>query len=204
MVERLSEWEKDGSPVVGDGVAEPADRQGDRAGPSDGLGSSPEVASSARRWSRCGRRCGCRWVSGRRSRGVWRRVSRCGRSRGGWVGRRRRSRVRSPRTVVARRYRACRGGSRRRCVELRRPKPSKLAACRAAAGGGGGEARAAVVAAADLGLAGGRVPRRSGDARVARDDLPVVVRAVPRRAAQGTDPLSALRAHAPAGRGATR
>ena len=38
-------------------------------------------------------------LSARRSRGVWRAVSRCGRSRGGWAGRRRRSRVRSPRTV---------------------------------------------------------------------------------------------------------
>ena len=41
------------------------------------------------------------------------------------------------------------------------------------------------------------VPWRSGDAGVARDDLPVVVRAVPRRAAQGTHPLSASRPRHP-------
>src|SRR3954470_8888793 len=61
---------------------------------------------------------------------------------------------------------------------------------RSAPSGGRGEARAALVSAADLGLAGGRVPRRSGDARVARDDLRVVVRAVAWRVTQGTDPLS--------------
>ena len=43
-----------------------------------------------------GHRCGCRWSSGRRSREVWPGVSRCGRSRAGWGGRRRRSRVRWP------------------------------------------------------------------------------------------------------------
>ena len=59
------------------------------------------------------------------------------------------------------------------------------------------KARVALVPAADLGLAGGGVPRRSGDARVARDDLPVVVRAVPRRVTQGTDPLFAFGAHDP-------
>src|SRR3954447_10996984 len=32
--------------VVGDGVAEPADWPGDRSSPSDGLGSSPEVAAA--------------------------------------------------------------------------------------------------------------------------------------------------------------
>src|SRR3954470_11979714 len=56
--------------------------------------------------------------------------------------------------------------------------------------GRGSEARVAVVAGADLWWAGARVPRRCGDARVARDDLSVVVRAVPRRVTQGVDPLS--------------
>ena len=71
----------------------------------------------------------------------------------------------------------------------------------AAAGGGGGQARAALVTAADRGLAGVNLPRRSGDAGVARDDLPVAVRAGPRRAAQGADPLPAHRAgHAAARR----
>src|SRR5947199_69063 len=63
---------------------------------------------------------------------------------------------------------------------------------------GGGQARAALVASADLGLAGRRVPRRAGDAGVPRDHLPVVVRAVPRRATQGALPLPAFRArHSP-------
>src|SRR5438105_9961537 len=70
------------------------------------------------------------------------------------------------------------------------------------AGGGGGQTRAALVSAADLGLAGGRVPRRSGDARVARDDLHVVVRAVARRVTQGTHPLSAIGTHDPSPAGA--
>ena len=92
-----------------------------------------------------------------------------------------------------RRYRACRA-DKAAVQRIRRPKPSKLAACRSAPSGGRGEARGALVSAADLGLAGGRVRRRPGDARVARDDLRVVVRAVPRRVTQGTRPLSAVRA----------
>ena len=59
----------------------------------------------------------------------------------------------------------------------------------------------ALVTAADRGLAVGGIPRRSGDAGVARDDLPVAVRADPRRAPQGTDPLSPSSAQqSPAGR----
>ena len=78
----------------------------------------------------------------------------------------------------------------------RRPKAAKLATDAAAAGAGGGRAGAALVAAADRAAAGAGVPARSGDAGVARDDLPVAVRAGPRRAAQGAD----ARICAPAGR----
>ena len=93
-----------------------------------------------------------------------------------------------------RRYRACRADTAA-LRRARRPKPVEAGVVWSAPSGGRGEARAALVSAADLGLAGGGVPRRSGDARVARDDLPVVVRAVPRRVTQGTDPLSAVGTH---------
>jgi hypothetical protein len=57
----------------------------------------------------------------------------------------------------------------------------------AAAGGRRSQARAALVATADRELAGLGVSRRRGDASVARDDLPVAVRAVPGCAAHRTD-----------------
>ena len=103
---------------------------------------------------------------------------------------------RSPSTVsreVARNggrgcYRACRADRaalrRHASTEGRQARPVSPAA-----GGGRSEARAALVSGADRGLAVGGVPRRRGDAGVARDHLPVAVRAVPRRAPQGADPL---------------
>ena len=111
-----------------------------------------------------------------------------------WVGHRRRSRVRSPRMVdggaigpVA----ADKAAVRR----ARRPKRSKLASCASAPRVVEDKLELRWSPHADLGLAGGGVPRRSGDARVARDDLSVVVRAVTRRVTQGTDPLSAIGTH---------
>src|SRR4051812_32960237 len=91
---------------------------------------------------------------------------------------------RSPSTIVrevarngdARRYRAC-TADRAALTRARRPKVAKLAACPRLRAVVESKLEGAVVAAADLGLAGGRVPQRSGDARVARDDLSVVVRA---------------------------
>jgi hypothetical protein len=53
---------------------------------------------------------------------------------------------------------------------------------------GGGEARRAVVTGADRRLAAAAVRQRCGDERVARDDLPVVVRAVTRRPASRAHP----------------
>ena len=111
---------------------------------------------------------------------------------------------RSPSTIArevarngdARRYRAC-TADRAALARARRPKVAKLAACPRLRAVVEVEARAAVVTATDLGLAGGRVPRRPGDARVARDDLPVVVRAGPRSVTQRTDSLSAFQAHDP-------
>src|SRR5512132_560632 len=50
----------------------------------------------------------------------------------------------------------------------------------AVAGGGGGQAGAAVVAATDRRVAAPGLPSGSGDAGVARDHLPVAVRAEPR------------------------
>ena len=98
--------------VVGDGVAEPVDWSADRSAPSDGLGSSRRGCVG--RWcrSRFVRRCGCRCVNGRRSRGVWLRVSLGVRSHGGWVGRRRRSCGRSHATVM------CVGIGPARLIEL--------------------------------------------------------------------------------------
>ena len=85
----------------------------------------------------------------------------------------------------------------RRSRNMRRPKVAKLARCP--------RLRAVVEAKLELrwspqqiaGWLVTGVPRRRGDAGVARDDLPVAVRAVPRRAAQGTDPLSADEAQRP-------
>ena len=51
--------------------------------------------------ARSGRRCGCRWPNGRRSRGAWPVASRCVRSRFGWVDRPRRSRGRCMRTAAS-------------------------------------------------------------------------------------------------------
>ena len=98
----------------------------------------------------------------------------------------------------ARRYRAC-VADRRAVRAMRRPKAAKLAPCP--------RLRAVVEAKLELrwspqqisGWLVRGVPRRPGDARVARDDLSVAVRAVPRRAAQGTDPLSAHGHARPAG-----
>ena len=59
-----------------------------------------EVAAAGRAVSRSVRRCGCRCVSVRRSRGDWLRASRAVRSHDGWVGRRRRSHGRSPAMVM--------------------------------------------------------------------------------------------------------
>ena len=101
------------------------------------------------------------------------------------------------------RYRACRA-DKAAVRRTRRPKPAKLAQLRTAPGGGGGQARAALVTPADLGLAGGSVPRRAGDAGVPRDDLPVVVRAGPWGAAQRTHPLPATGPRHPSARWATR
>ena len=88
------------------------------------------------------------------------------------------------------RYRAS-VADRAAVANMRRPKVAKLARCSRLRAVVEAQARAALVSAADRGLAVRGVPRRSGDAGVARDDLPVAVRAGPRRAPQGTDPLSA-------------
>ena len=58
--------------------------------------------------------------------GVWPRVCRCGRSRPGWAGRRRRSVVRSPPTAAARRYRAARA-DQQAWARATRPQACKLA-----------------------------------------------------------------------------
>ena len=57
----------------------------------------------------------------------------------------------------------------------------------------GGEAGPSLVPAADRRLAEADLPEASGDAGVAREHLPHPLRAVPRRAAQGADPVSAHR-----------
>src|SRR5215207_1893335 len=72
----------------------------------------------------------------------------------------------------------------------RRPKPGQVGAPAAVAGGGGGQTGVVVVAAADRGLAAPGVPRGAGAAGVARDDLPVAVRAEPRGAAPRAAALS--------------
>ena len=121
---------------------------------------------------------------------------RCGRSRPAWAGRRRRSVVRSPPTAAG----AGTGPPGRPAgvvASRRRPKACKLADQPGAACHRGREAEAAVVTAADRRLAEGHLPRRPGDAGVARDDLPHPVHPVPRRAAQGADRASAHRAGDP-------
>ena len=84
-------------------------------------------ATAAGHASRCDRRCGCRWVSGRRSRRGLVVASRCVRLPGGWGGRHRRYRVKSGAmvggVVIGR---VVRTAAVRR---LRRPKSSKLATC---------------------------------------------------------------------------
>jgi hypothetical protein len=63
--------------------------------------------------------------------------------------------------------------------------------------GGGGAAGGELVAAADLGVAAGVVPGPGGLAGESRDDLPVAVRAGPRRTAQGAHRAPAQPAHCP-------
>ena len=80
------------------------------------------------------------------------------------------------------RYRAC-AADRRAVRLLRRPKPAKLAVCPRLREVVEGKPGAALVTAADRGLAGAGLSRRPGDARVARDHLPVAVCAGQGRAA---------------------
>jgi len=101
-----------------------------------------------------------------------------------------------------RRYRGCRADSDA-LRRVRRPKPSKLAVC--------GRLRTAVEAKLEVRWSPAQisgwlvqVPRRSGDARVARDDLRVVVRPVARRVAEGTDPPFCVRDTRHVGRAVTR
>ena len=61
------------------------------------------------------------------------------------------------------------------------------------AGDGRGQAGVALVAGADRRVAAAAVPDRNSDARVARDHLPLAVRAGPRRPAARTDPAPAHR-----------
>src|SRR5215212_11597147 len=72
----------------------------------------------------------------------------------------------------------------------------KMSACdeRAPAGYGGPEATGGLVTRADLWLAFQALPRRRGDARVTRDDLPHPVRAGQRRVEKGTTCPPAKRA----------
>ena len=126
---------------------------------------------------------------------AWRAVSRCGRSPAGWAGPRRPSLARcaawrcSPLSSLWRRH----GGA----ASDASTQAGEAGALRTAPPGRGGQARAALVTSADLGLAGDRVPRPAGDAGVPRDDLPVLVRAGPRRPAQKTHPLPATRPRHP-------
>jgi hypothetical protein len=147
------------------------------------------VEAGFRSRSRCGLRCGCRCRNVRRSRVGWLLVSRCARSRRGWVAHRRRSRARLAGMVAGTAIEHCRriGGRCGECDDRR----GKAGDVPAVAESRGVQARVAVVSAADLGLAGARVSDRPGDARVARNDLSVVVCAIAWRAAQGTDSLSA-------------
>jgi IS30 family transposase len=100
------------------------------------------------------------------------------------------------------RYRAC--AADRRAVRLmRRPKPAKLAACP--------RLREMVEGKLELRWSPQQIAawlalayRRPGDARVARDHLPVAVRAGQGRTAQGAVPLPADRAGPPPPAGADR
>ena len=113
-----------------------------------------------------------------------------------WDGRRRRSAERSPHNGGRRRYRAARA-DQQAWSRATRPKPCKLA---------GNPALRAIVAEkltrrwSPQQIAGWlktTYPTTSGDAGVARDDLPHPVHPVPRRAAQGADPVSAHRSGDP-------
>ena len=86
----------------------------------------------------------------------------------------------------------------------RRPKPAKLAACGELRAVGTGEAGEELVAGGDQCPAGDRVPGQAGDAGVARDDLPVAVRAGPGSAAPGTGGGTCGPGGRCAGRGARR
>ena len=80
-------------------------------------------------------------------------------------------------------------------ARARRPQPCKLATRPALRANRGREAPAgAVVTGADRWLVEGHLPRRPGDAGVARDDLPHPVHPVPWCAAPGADRASADRA----------
>src|SRR6266511_4995708 len=72
--------------------------------------------------------------------------------------------------------------------------PAEVDEAAGAACDGGGEAGVVLVAAADRRMAAQAVPDRGGDAGVARDDLPVAVRAGQRRPAARADQLPAHRA----------
>ena len=140
----------------------------------------------------------CRWLSGRRSRSGWRRASRCGRSR--------RRLGRSPSTVSRevraeqRRPGGVPGGwrrRRRRSARAARPKTAKLAGNAVLRELGAGQAGGAVVAGADQRRCWRReFPADAGDAGVARDDLPVALRAGPGGAAPGAGGVPADRAGA--------
>ena len=67
-----------------------------------------------------------------------------------------------------------------------RPKPAKLATNLALRAARAGRSDAALLARADRRPAAPPVPRRAGDVGVDRDDLPVAVRAVARRAARAS------------------
>ena len=130
------------------------------------------------------------------SREVWRPGSRCGRSRRGWVVPPRPSVARSPHRAVAERT------VRHRLTNWRGHGPDVPALqardpAATAWNRGREAATAAVVTAADRRLAEDHLPRRPGDAGVARDDLPHPVHSVPRRVTQGADRASAYRAGPP-------
>ncbi len=92
-------------------------------------------------------------------------------------------------------YVACRADERA-LRQARRPKEAKLARCpRLCRQVEAGLAKRR--SPSDRGQPGFRLPRRPGDAGVARDDLPVAVRAVPGCAAPGTGRQAAHRASAP-------
>ena len=98
------------------------------------------------------------------------------------------------------------------CLGRRRPRPTGPRSSAggeaghepAAASGGPGPAGAARESGADRWQTQGRLPRRTGDVGVARDDLPVAVRPGPRRAQAGADRVPAHRPVACANHGAAR